>query len=136
MWLGTNVDLLWDVPRAAEVLTRFASFSRVIVFDRRGIGASDAVSLGAIPTWEEWTEDIVAVLNAVGSKRTAILASVDAGPIAILFAAMHPEDPLGPPNAARAVGSIPCTRLFASCPLVVPKSTSVKPERRTSGVVR
>jgi hypothetical protein len=44
-----------------------------------------------MPTWEEWTEDIVAVLGAAGSKRTAIMASLDAGPIAILFAAMHPE---------------------------------------------
>jgi class 3 adenylate cyclase len=44
-----------------------------------------------MPTWEDWTEDIGAVLDAVGSKRTAILASIDAGPIAILFAAMHPE---------------------------------------------
>ena len=44
-----------------------------------------------MPTWEEWTEDIEAVLAAAGSKRTAILATLDAGPIAILFAASHPE---------------------------------------------
>ena len=75
----------------AEFLTRLASFSRLIVFDRRGSGASDGVPRNAIPTWEQWTEDMVAVLGAAGSKRTAILAAVDAGPIAILFAAMHPE---------------------------------------------
>ena len=89
--LGSHVDLFWEVPRIKEFLTRLASFSRVIVFDRRGIGASDPVSLLAIPTWEEWTEDMVAVLDAAGSKGTTILASIDAGPIAVLFSAMHPE---------------------------------------------
>ena len=89
--LGSQVDLFWEVQRFTEFLTHLASFSRVMMFDRRGLGASDPVSLGAMPTWEEWTEDIVAVLDAVGSKRTAILASIDAGPIAILFTAMHPE---------------------------------------------
>jgi len=44
-----------------------------------------------MPTWEEWTEDILAVLDAVGSKRAAILATLDAGPIAVLFTAMHPR---------------------------------------------
>ena len=89
--LGSHLDLMWEVPLTREVLTRLASFSRVIAFDRRGMGASDPVSLGAMPTWEEWTEDMVAVLDVVGSKRTAILASIEAGPIAVMFAAMHPE---------------------------------------------
>jgi class 3 adenylate cyclase len=89
--LGSHLDLMWEVPRTREVLVRLASFSRVIAFDRRGMGASDPVSLGAMPTWEEWAEDMLAVLDAAGSTRTAILASADAGPIAIMFAAMHPE---------------------------------------------
>jgi class 3 adenylate cyclase len=49
------------------------------------------VPRNAIPTWEEWTEDIESVLNAVGSEQTSILATVDGGPIAILYAAAHPE---------------------------------------------
>ena len=89
--LGSHVELSWDIPATAEFLARLAAFSRLIFFDRRGTGASDALSRNAMPTWEEWTEDIVAVLDAAGSKRTAILASLDAGPIAILFTAMHPE---------------------------------------------
>src|SRR5665213_4132019 len=89
--LGSHIDHTWESPRAAAELSRLASFSRLIFFDRRGLGASDGVPAGAMPTWEEWTEDIAAVLDAVGSKRTAILAGTDAGPIAILFAAMHPE---------------------------------------------
>lgn len=89
--LGSHIEHTWESPRAAAELSRLASFSRLIFFDRRGLGASDGVPAGAMPTWEEWTEDIAAVLDAAGSKRTAILAGTDAGPIAILFAAMHPE---------------------------------------------
>jgi class 3 adenylate cyclase/alpha-beta hydrolase superfamily lysophospholipase len=89
--LGSHIEVAWEVPRTVEFLTRLAAFSRLIFFDRRGTGASDGVSFKAMPTWEEWTEDIVAVLDAASSKRTAILATHEAGPIAILFAAMHPE---------------------------------------------
>jgi class 3 adenylate cyclase/alpha-beta hydrolase superfamily lysophospholipase len=89
--LGSHIELLWDIPAVAEVLTSLAAFSRLILFDRRGTGASDGVSLSAMPTWEEWTEDILAVVDGAGSKRTAILAAGDAGPIAMLFAATHPE---------------------------------------------
>ena len=45
----------------------------------------------AIPTYEEWTDDVLAVLDAAGSERAAIIAAVDAGPVAVLFAATHPE---------------------------------------------
>jgi class 3 adenylate cyclase len=88
---GSHLELMWEIPAAAEVLNGFASFSRLIFFDRRGTGASDGVAISALPTWERWAEDIRAVLDAAGSKRAAVLASLDAGPIAILFAAMHPE---------------------------------------------
>jgi class 3 adenylate cyclase/alpha-beta hydrolase superfamily lysophospholipase len=89
--LGSHVELVWDVPLFAASLARLSSFSRLICFDRRGLGASDGVARGAMPTWEQWTEDMVAVLDAVESKQTAIMASLDGGPIGILFAAMHPE---------------------------------------------
>src|ERR1700690_2167536 len=79
--IGSNVEFFWDTPGQDELLPRLASFSRLIFFDRRGTGASDGVSLGAMPTWEDWTEDIVAVLDAVGSKRTALFASLDPGPV-------------------------------------------------------
>ena len=89
--IGGHIEYFWDVPDSAEFLNRLASFSRLIFFDRRGTGASDGLSLSALPTWEEWTEDVRAVLDVAGSERAAIVASLDAGPIAILFAAMHPE---------------------------------------------
>ncbi|MDQ1457661.1 MAG: hypothetical protein QOH28_3281 [Actinomycetota bacterium] len=88
---GAHIELFWDAPFAPAFLARLASFSRVILFNRRGTGASDGVPRNALPTWEEWTEDLVAVLDAAGSTRTAIFATLDGGPIAMLFAAMHPE---------------------------------------------
>ena len=89
--LGSHIELWWESSAVAGFLTRLASFSRLIAFDRRGAGASDGVPRNAIPTWEQWTEDAAAVLDAAGSTRTAILAALDAGPVAILFAATHPE---------------------------------------------
>ena len=89
--LGSHIDNFWDVSIIAEFLEGLASFSRVIVFDRRGTGASDAVPSGDFPTWEQWAEDIGAVLDAAGSKSAAILAPIDAGPMAILYAVSHPE---------------------------------------------
>jgi len=89
--LGTQLDLLWDMPDVADYMRRLASFCRLILFDRRGTGASDRVPVGALPTWETWAEDLGAVLDAVGSRRAALFSALDSGPIAILFAATHPE---------------------------------------------
>ena len=89
--MGSHIELVWDSPAYVEFYRRLASFSRLILLDRRGTGSSDAVSRSAIPTWEEWTEDIVAVLAAAGSERAAVFAVMDSGPIAMLLAAMRPE---------------------------------------------
>jgi class 3 adenylate cyclase len=89
--LGNHVELVWDVLGLGPFFTRLASFARVIFFDRRGTGASDAVPAEGVPTWEQWTEDMSAVLRAAGSERAAIMATLETGPIALLYAAMHPE---------------------------------------------
>ena len=88
---ASHIDLRWDHPLAAEFFQTLASFSRLILLDRRGTGASDAVPNNAVPTWEEWTEDLRAVFDAIDSRQTAIFAEFDGGPIAMLFAAMHPN---------------------------------------------
>ena len=75
--MGSHIEFAWESPAYAEFYSRLASFSRLIMLDRRGTGSSDDISRTAIPTWEEWTEDIVAVLGAAGSKRAAILAATD-----------------------------------------------------------
>ncbi|HCO03755.1 MAG TPA: hypothetical protein DIT48_10425, partial [Actinobacteria bacterium] len=87
----SNVDSQWDVPPLARMLERLASFSRLIVMDKRGTGLSDPVPLGGLPTLEEWMDDIRTVLAAVGSERTALLSGVGASYLTILFAATYPE---------------------------------------------
>jgi class 3 adenylate cyclase len=91
--VGTTatIDLVWDWPPCAHYLRRLGSFSRVIMFDRRGSGASDRATSAGLAIWEQWADDIRAVLDAVGAERAAIYASTDSGPSAILFAATAPE---------------------------------------------
>ena len=89
--LGSHVDMHLDDPRDGQFLRELASFSRLILLDRRGTGASDGLARNAMPAWEEWADDLRAVLDAAGSERTAIFAALDAGPIAMMFAALHPE---------------------------------------------
>ena len=87
----SNVELAWEEPRLASFLSRLASFSRLITFDKRGTGMSDRVSPDELPTLEERMEDVVAVLDAAGSERAALLSHSEGGTLAVLFAATHPE---------------------------------------------
>jgi class 3 adenylate cyclase/pimeloyl-ACP methyl ester carboxylesterase len=89
--LGSHVEFNTLVPSIAAFFDRLSSLFRLIVFDRRGTGASDGLPRNSVPTLEEWTEDMAAVLDAAGSERAALFASLDTGPIAILYTAMHPE---------------------------------------------
>jgi pimeloyl-ACP methyl ester carboxylesterase/class 3 adenylate cyclase len=85
----SNVELAWDEPHWARFYEQLASFSRLILFDRRGIGLSDR--LEGAPPLEERMEDVRAVLDAVGSERAALFGSLDAGAMLALFAATYPE---------------------------------------------
>jgi len=87
---GSNLEIMWEAPTLARFLQRLASFARVICFDKRGTGVSDAVPLGAVPTWEEWMDDVKTVLDAAGRERAVVFGHGDGGPMALLFAATHP----------------------------------------------
>jgi class 3 adenylate cyclase len=89
--LGSHIDLIWQLPTVGTYFRKLADEFRVILFDRRGTGASDGVPRGAVPTLEAWTEDIEAVLDVVGSRQAALWGNMDMGPIVMLYAAMHPE---------------------------------------------
>jgi class 3 adenylate cyclase len=89
--LTTHLDLAWESPTVTGFDQRLASFSRLIIFNRGGAGASGRIPRDTPPSWEEWTEEARAVLDAVGSQRAAIFAPLETGPIAMLFAAVHPE---------------------------------------------
>src|SRR5882672_9834054 len=85
------IDTMDDEPRLARAMRRLGSFARVIRFDRRGIGLSDPVSPHAPPTLEQWVEDGLSVLDAVGSKQAIVVASSEASPIGLLLAATHSD---------------------------------------------
>ena len=87
----SNVEGRWEVPLMARFLRRLAAFARVIIFDKRGVGLSDPVPLTQLPSLEEWMDDVRAVLDDAGSKRTAIYGALDGGVMAMLFAATYPE---------------------------------------------
>ena len=89
--LGVHVEVIWEVPIWRKILTLLSSFTRLILFDRRGTGASDSISFDGVPTWEESIEDMIAVLDAVESTQTAIMATLDTGSNGILLAAMRPD---------------------------------------------
>jgi class 3 adenylate cyclase len=87
-WVS-NVEHAWDEPSLARFYQRLASFSRLILFDKRGTGLSDRMS-GA-PTLEERMDDVRAVMDAAGSQRAVVMGLSEGGPMAALFAATYPE---------------------------------------------
>ncbi|MDQ3871518.1 MAG: alpha/beta hydrolase [Chloroflexota bacterium] len=87
----SNVDAQWEFEPLERVLNQLASFSRLIMFDKRGTGISDPVSVDELPTLEEWIDDLRAVLDEVGSERTALLSGIGASLMTLLFAATYPE---------------------------------------------
>jgi class 3 adenylate cyclase len=92
VWVPTWIsqcEYLFAEPTIRAAFDRLASFARVLVFDRRGSGLSDPMS-GA-PTLEDQMDDVLAVMDAVGSERAAIAGSFEGGPMAALFAATHPD---------------------------------------------
>jgi pimeloyl-ACP methyl ester carboxylesterase len=84
----SNVELLWHQPLFASFRDRIASFTRLIVFDKRGTGLSDRVK--KIATLEERADDIRAVMDAAGSVQAVIMGISEGGPMAVVFAATHP----------------------------------------------
>jgi class 3 adenylate cyclase len=89
-WWATNVEIMWEEPTMARFLNRLASFSRLLCFDKRGAGVSDPVPLAALPTLEQWSDDVRTVMEAAGSQRAGLLGFAHGGQMAMLFAATYP----------------------------------------------
>lgn len=87
---ASHIDAFWEEPSARQ-LRRLASFSRLIMFDRRGVGLSDPVARDHLPTLEETMDDVRAVMDAANSDRAALMGISEGGPIQVMFAATHPE---------------------------------------------
>jgi class 3 adenylate cyclase len=84
----TNLNVLWEDPEYRRFCERLASFSRLILFDKRGMGLSDRVRVG---TLEDRMDDVRAIMDAVGSESAALFGVSECGPMSMLFAASYPE---------------------------------------------
>jgi pimeloyl-ACP methyl ester carboxylesterase/DNA-binding winged helix-turn-helix (wHTH) protein/class 3 adenylate cyclase len=89
-WVS-HLEYFWEEPSFARFLTRLASFSRLILFDKRGTGLSDRVPIKELPTLEQRMDDVRVVMEAVGSKSAALCGVSEGGPMCSLFAATYPE---------------------------------------------
>lgn len=89
-WIS-HLEYFWIEPHFAAFLNRLASFSRLILFDKRGTGLSDRVPLSELPTLEQRMEDVHAVMDAVGSDKAVLIGVSEGGPMCSLFAATYPE---------------------------------------------
>ena len=84
----SNLELQWEDPAHARYMRRLASFSRLIMFDKRGTGLSDRVDVASL---DERMDDVRAVMDAAGSERAAVFGSSEGGALAILFSVTYPE---------------------------------------------
>ncbi|MBJ7330110.1 MAG: alpha/beta fold hydrolase [Solirubrobacteraceae bacterium] len=85
----SNVEHIWEMPTARRMFTRLAARHRLIIWDKRGTGLSDPVA--DVPSLEERELDLIAVLDEAGSERAVLLGVSEGGPLALSFAATHPE---------------------------------------------
>lgn len=92
---SSHLDLGWESSYLASFLRGLGTIGRVVLTDRRGWGLSDRFSPSDVPPFETMTDDLLHVLDAAGSERPAIFATVECAPIAVLFAATYPERTLG-----------------------------------------
>jgi class 3 adenylate cyclase len=106
----SHVELGWSFPSWAHLLNRLASFSRLIVFDKRGTGLSDPI--GTTPTLEERIQDLCAVMDATGSERATLFGECEGAPLSVLFAATHPERT----EALALYGAMPCVSMDPGTP--------------------
>jgi pimeloyl-ACP methyl ester carboxylesterase len=88
---ASNVEGWWELPLAAAFYQRLASFCRFIIFDKRGTGMSDRVSIHELPTLEQRMDDVRAVMDAAGFERAVLLGYSEGGPMSLLFAATYPQ---------------------------------------------
>ncbi|MGI9649398.1 MAG: adenylate/guanylate cyclase domain-containing protein [Acidimicrobiia bacterium] len=93
-WVS-NVEVMWEDPGLASFLRRLASFSRLIVFDKRGTGLSDPLPLDQLPDLEARMDDLAAVMDAVGSERATLFGHSEGGNLCMLFSATHPDRTTG-----------------------------------------
>lgn len=108
-WVS-NIECFWESPAFAAFFERLASFSRLILFDKRGTGLSDRVA--HVPTLETRMDDLRAVMGAIGSERAVLCGISEGGPMCALFAATYPTRAQG----LIMIGSFPSRKHAADAP--------------------
>jgi pimeloyl-ACP methyl ester carboxylesterase len=86
-----NLEALWEEPSMARFLNRLASSSRLILFDKRGVGLSDRVPESQLPSLETRMDDLRAVMDAADSERGVVFGISEGSPMAMLFAATYTD---------------------------------------------
>ena len=84
-----HLEIAWEDPKLRRLFDRLGAFSRLIRFDRRGMGMSDG--LDQLPTFDDQVEDFLTVMDAADCERATVMGTIDAGTLALAFAASHPE---------------------------------------------
>jgi pimeloyl-ACP methyl ester carboxylesterase len=84
----TNLEVLWEISEYRSYCEQLATFSRLIIFDKRGMGLSDRVRVG---TLEERMDDVRAIMDDVGSESAVLKGVSEGGPMSMLFAATYPD---------------------------------------------
>lgn len=108
-WVS-NIEVFWEEPTMARFLERLASFSRLILFDKRGTGLSDRI--GDMPSLEQRMDDVRTVMDAVDSKEAALFGYSEGGAMCLLFAATYPNRV----TALITAGSYPSQKWSAESP--------------------
>ena len=91
----SNLEVIWESPLYARFLRSLGSFARLIVLDRRGTGVSDRVSPSDLPPLEDLSDDLTAVLDAVGSERVVVFGVSDSGVLSAMYASSRPDRTAG-----------------------------------------
>ena len=120
-WI-TNCDAMWEEPTMAAYFERLARFARVLCFDKRVTGVSDPVPLSDLPRLEEWMDDVQTVMDAAQIERAALVGDTEGGPMAMMFAATHPDRV----SALALVNSFARWRRADDYPIGMPHETAEK----------
>jgi pimeloyl-ACP methyl ester carboxylesterase len=87
----SNVEIAWENPLYQHFVERLGAFASVALFDKRGTGLSDPIIGTGVPTLEQRMDDILAVMDALGWEKAALLGYAEGGPLCTLFAASYPD---------------------------------------------
>ncbi|MEC5217270.1 pimeloyl-ACP methyl ester carboxylesterase [Actimicrobium sp. GrIS 1.19] len=109
----SNVEMVWEQPQLAHFLARAAREFRVIIFDRRGVGLSDRTL--ERPSMATAVSDVLAVLDAAGSKRAVVFGASEGGPVAIQLCCAHPRRVAGLCLYAALPSAPRCSHTSTTC---------------------